>query len=190
MHRHFLTHVAVNAGQLCCSRLSPGVSFCIWFTAWPSTNHLPLGSRHAVWNRVNSIAPHYPVLTDPWKRLPCQESLREFEGAGWHSLGWVWQWEVKHGILYIVGGTVIKKTNQQAPSSVWLKMKKYLQFLNIYSICFGYNLLRLLKVKPKEVIRISCRWSSVMFCKMKFISSTWNHTPQPVHCMNRSCNRN
>lgn len=109
MHRHFLTHVAVNAGQLCCSRLSPGVSFCIWFTAWPSTNHLPLGSRHAVWKRVNSIAPHYPVLTDPWKRLPCQESLREFEGAGWHSLGWVWRWEVKQGILYIVGDTVITK---------------------------------------------------------------------------------
>lgn len=82
------------------------------------------------------------------------------------------------------------KNNQQTPPSVWLKMKRYLQFLNIYSICFGYNLLRLLKVKPKEVIRISCRWSSVMFCEMKFISSTWNHTPQPVHCMNGSCNRN
>lgn len=105
------------------------------------------------------------------------------------GLGWIWRWEVQHGVLYVVWDTVIKADEQTLPN-VWLKMERYLQFLNIYSICFGCNLLRLLKVKPKDAIRISCRWSSIIFCKMKSVSSTWNHTPQPVHCMNRSCNRN
>lgn len=69
-------------------------------------------------------------------------------------------------------------------STVWLKMERYSQFLNIQ------HLLWLQFASPKDAIRISCRWISVVFCKMQSISSTWNHMPQPAHCMNRRCNRN
>lgn len=105
----------------------------------------------------------YYASAKPGIQTAClrSKSQKGHDEAGWTGLG------LKVGGLtwypLCIWDTVIKEGEQTLPS-VWLKMERYLQFLNIYGICFGCNLLRLLKVKPKDAIRISCRWSSVIFC--------------------------
>lgn len=196
MHRHFLTHVAVNEGQLCNSRFEPRslgltlIHSMIFFK--------PLLSRVKILCEIGLVVLHLFIST--YRSLEKNAVLVQSRSPNslaaqrvWRgrirqaALGWTWRWKVPRGLLYVVRDTVIKENEQKLPN-VCLQMGRYLQ--SIDSICFGSNLLCFLKVKPKDAIRISCRWSPTMFRKMKTVSLTWNHIPQPVHCTKRSCNRN
>lgn len=192
MHRHFLTHVAVNEGQLCNSRFEPRSLGLILIHS--TIFFKPLLSRVKILCEIGLVV--LPSLSSTYRSLEkiavlvqkqeskLPESLKGQDKAGCTGLD-----------LKVEGPTWSplcskrhsdKRRWQKLPN-VWFQMGRYLQ--SIDSICFGSNSLCFLKVKAKNAIRISCRWSSAMFCKMKSISLTWNHTPQPVHCTKRSCNR-
>lgn len=158
-----------------------------------------LWGQDTLWNRVGSIAPCYPALTDPWKRFSAKAGVQT---------AWLPPESVKGqdkeaalGRTWKVGGPTCSPscTKRHSDKRRWTKASQWLASngkvfakyrFALVLIRFGSNLLCLVKVKAKNAIRISYRWNPAMFCKMKSISLTWNHMPQPVHCLKRSCNRN
>lgn len=199
MHRRFLTHVAVNEWQLCNSRFEPRslgltlIHSMIFFK--------PLLSGVNILCEIGLVG--LPLIVQ-YLQIPGKDCCTIAKPGV--QTAWLLSGSLKGqdkisctGLDLKVGGPTWsplcskrhrKEKDKQELPNVWLKMGRYLQFMSIHSICFGSNLLCLPKVKPKNAIRISCRWSPAMFCKMKSISLTWNHVPQPVHCTKRSCNRN
>lgn len=196
MHRHFLTHVAVNEGQLCNSRFEPRSLGLILIHSMIFFKPLLSGVKILCEIGLVILLLVIQYLQIPGKDccagakagvqtawLP-SESLKGQDKAGCTGLDLKVEDPTQSPLC----------SKRHSDKRRWTKASQCFasngKIFAKYSIYFGSNLLCFLKVKPKNAIRISCRWSPGVFHKMKSISLTWNHTPRPVHCTKRSCNRN